>query len=273
MQRKAHTGEDRIARIAARQHGVVTLNQLRMCGIGEGAVRWRVQTGRLYPVHRGVYALGHDGLTHEGRWKAATLAVPNSVLSHRSAGELWELLPPSDAHPHITVPYPASPAHRPDLRIHRSRTLGRMTSKDNIPVTMPSRTLDDLRRTAPEQEWRQATREAEYRGLPLGIETDHTRSEAEAAFLRLCRRHGIPHPEVNVRVGRFTVDFLWRAERLVVEVDGYRTHRGRQAFEDDRARDLELREEDLRVRRFTSALIARDPASVARSVLRALAAA
>src|ERR671922_12174 len=77
--------------------------------------------------------------------------------------------------------------------------------------------------------------------LDLGdIETDGTRSELERAFLRLCRRHHLPEPEVNVRVAGFTVDFLWRAERLAVETDGYGAHRGRQAFEDDRERELAL---------------------------------
>ena len=114
-----------IARIAARQHGVVTASQLLRSGLTRDGVLGRVRAGRLHPVHRGVYAVGHDGLTHHGRWKAATLAVPRGVLSHRSAAELWELLPPSSAKPHLSVPYPASPARRADLTIHRSRTLAR----------------------------------------------------------------------------------------------------------------------------------------------------
>jgi very-short-patch-repair endonuclease len=80
-------------------------------------------------------------------------------------------------------------------------------------------------------------------GLPLDarIEVDHTRSELERLFLQLCRRYGLPMPQVNARVGPYLVDFLWREQRLIVETDGYRYHRGRQAFEDDRERGLELR--------------------------------
>ena len=79
-------------------------------------------------------------------------------------------------------------------------------------------------------------------GLPLGgVHSDWTRSDLERDFLRLCRRHALPPPEVNVRVGRWTVDFLWPDRRLAVETDCYVYHRGRVAFEDDRARDLDLR--------------------------------
>ena len=100
--------------------------------------------------------------------------------------------------------------------------------------------------------------------------TDHTRSELESALLRLCRRHRLPAPEVNVPIGPYTVDFLWREQRLVVEVDGYAAHRGRQAFEDDRERDLYLRSRGLRVRRFSEGQIARRAALIAGAIRAAL---
>jgi len=75
---------------------------------------------------------------------------------------------------------------------------------------------------------------------PDGVD-DKTRSELEFLFLDLCRRHRLPAPEVNIRIGSLLVDFVWRSQRLIVETDGYRYHRGRVAFEDDRARDLKLR--------------------------------
>jgi very-short-patch-repair endonuclease len=77
--------------------------------------------------------------------------------------------------------------------------------------------------------------------IDSGGDYDRTRSELERDFLHLCHRHGLPAPEVNVRIGRYLVDFLWRDRGLIVETDGYRYHRGRQAFEEDRVRDLELR--------------------------------
>jgi hypothetical protein len=261
-----------VAQIAARQHGVVAIGQLLAVGLTHHAVRSRVHAGRLHRVHRGVYAVGHHGLTDHGRWKAATLALgPGAVLSHYSAAELWELLPPSGGFPHVSVPYPASPAKRANLRIHRSRTLAgtRATSRFNIPVTMPGRTLADVGRTLTPAEVRRATRAAEKRGLPLdpGFVPDKTESDLERDFLNICRRYCVPEPECNVPIGPYRVDFLWRRQRLVIEVDGYIYHRGRQAMRDDNDRDLELELRGLRVVRIEDSRIASDPSGVAAAVL------
>jgi very-short-patch-repair endonuclease len=114
-------------------------------------------------------------------------------------------------------------------------------------------------------------REAAVLGLDIGkdLEAEPTRSELEHHFLRLCRRHRLPMPEPNAAVGPFTADFLWREPALIVETDGYRYHRGRQAFEDDRARDTELRLMGYEVVRFTYRQVADDPERVA-AILRAL---
>jgi very-short-patch-repair endonuclease len=91
------------------------------------------------------------------------------------------------------------------------------------------------------RELRKAIRQAGVLGLPIGDEGgDRTRSDLERDFLRLCRRHRLPRPEVNVRIGPYLVDFLWRDRRFVVETDSYLYHRGEAAFQDDHARDLEL---------------------------------
>lgn len=95
--------------------------------------------------------------------------------------------------------------------------------------------------------------------LSAAVQTDGTRSDLERDFLGICRRGGLPLPGVNVKVGRWTVDFLWRAERLVVEVDSYRYHRGRIAFQDDHARELDLRRHGLRVRRFDELQVSEQP--------------
>jgi very-short-patch-repair endonuclease len=96
------------------------------------------------------------------------------------------------------------------------------------------------------------------------------RSDLEGDFQRLCRERGIPAPEVNVRVGRLTVDFLWRRERVAVETDSYAYHRGQIAFQDDRARDLELRRRGLDVRRYSELQLNESPAAVAADLREAL---
>lgn len=101
-------------------------------------------------------------------------------------------------------------------------------------------------------------------GLPIGDEVgDRTRSDLERNFLGLCRRYGLPAPEANVRVGPHLVDFLWREARLIVETDGYRYHRGRAAFEDDRTRDLELRARGYEVIRLSYRQVVEEPDRVA----------
>ena len=97
------------------------------------------------------------------------------------------------------------------------------------------------------------------------------RSELERRMLWVCRRHHLPPPEVNVTLGPYTVDFLWREQRLVVETDGWEAHRGRQAFEDDRARDAYLRLEGYEVLRFSWRQVMHDPASVVALLRRYLA--
>ena len=97
-----------------------------------------------------------------------------------------------------------------------------------------------------------------------------TRSQAEERFLALVRQAGFPHPEVNVRLGGHLVDFLWRDERLVVEVDGYRFHSSRAAFERDRLRDAALEEAGLWVIRVTWRQLTEQPYALVARLARAL---
>jgi very-short-patch-repair endonuclease len=146
-----------------------------------------------------------------------------------------------------------------------------VTHRDQIPVTTVQRTIDDLRGLLPAYLLRRAIRQAEHAGYRLdGVERDRTRSDLEREFLALCHRHRLPTPEVNVEVGRWEVDFLWRAERLAVEIDSFAYHRGSVAFQDDRARDLDLRQRGLTVLRFSEWQLEEEPTRVAADVARAL---
>jgi hypothetical protein len=262
-----------IAEVAARQFGVVALAQLIQTGVSQSQIRNRLAAGRLHRIHRGVYAVGHPKLSHRGRWIAAVLACgERAVLSHRAAAELWQLISPTTGVIHITIPN-GSGRRRNGLNIHRSHLpRHEITLQHGIAVTTPARTLRDLRRVVEPWLYRRALRQAEYKDLDLaGLQTDGTRSEPEADFLRLCRRHRVPPPAPNQRIGRYTVDFLWATERLVVEVDGWAAHRGRQAFEDDHQRDIDLRAQGFTLLRFTDRQIRRDPDAVVDAVRGALA--
>ena len=167
------------------------------------------------------------------------------MLSHESAAALWKLSPRCPPLAHVTVPGTTGRRRRKGIVLHRSSTLTprETTRRWSIPVTTQARTLRDL-----------------------GWGTERTRSDLERLFLRICRQHGLPKPEVNVRIGPYEVDFLWRAERLIVEVDGWKYHSNRRAFEADRARDRELARRGFLVLRFTDRELSRDPNAVATSL-------
>ena len=197
-----------------------------------------------------------------------------AVLSHMSAAALWGLLRPVEGPIDVSTPARSGRTRRADIRLHRSTTLvsGLVTERSGIPVTTPTRTIEDLKGNVSPYLVRRATRQAELAKYRLGpaIKGDRTRSDLERDFLRLCRRHGIPAPEVNVKVGRWTVDFLWRLDRIAVETDFYDYHRGRIAFQDDRARELDLRRHGFAVHRFSEDQIDNWPAEVAADLRDAL---
>jgi very-short-patch-repair endonuclease len=63
----------------------------------------------------------------------------------------------------------------------------------------------------------------------------------------------------TARGGRPRVDLLWRAGRLVVEIDGYADHATREAFRRDRHRDYELAISGYLVLRLTAEEVVADP--------------
>jgi very-short-patch-repair endonuclease len=288
MDRKVARPGHLIARIAKKQHGVVSIGQLRRCGISDDAVKARVAMGQLHRVHQGVYALGHLALPPEGRGMAAVLALgggPRSggtvlehwgaAVSHRSALSLWNMLPDSEGPSDVIVYGYGGKARRAGIRVHRSLTLipSDVTLHRGIPVTTPRRTIADLREAISTRrpgavtghELRKAIRQANVLGLPVDVRDARvrTRSDLEADFLRLCRRNRLPLPEVNVRIGPYLVDFLWRERRFVVETDSYLYHRGEMAFQEDHARDLDLMRGGFEVLRVSDLQLSEEPARVA----------
>jgi very-short-patch-repair endonuclease len=271
MGSKLDTPDSALARIAERQHGVATRAQLAGCGLSPNAVALRIKRGQLHRVHRGVYAVGHRALSQHGHWMAAVLACGNgAVLSHTSAAALWGFLKPFPGPVHVTSPSPNGRSRRRGITLHRSRSLAAdpslATTRLRIPVTDPQRTIDDLDSCVEPYLVRRAIRQAEHFKIRLDLatraRTQRTRSDLELAFLAFCARHSFPRPEVNVKVGRWEVDFLWRSQRVAVETDFFDYHRGSIPFEDDHQRELDLRHLGYTVRRYTGAQIRNHPAQV-----------
>jgi hypothetical protein len=260
------TLEARLAAVARRQYGLITRDQLRRLGVGEHGIAERVRTRRLHRLHRGVYAVGHDALKPEAHWLAAVLACgEGAVLSHASAAAHWGIRPSAAALVDVTVPARSGRGRRNGIRVHRSGRLRatEVTVHEGIPVTTVARTLLDLADTLQDQALKRTIDEAEYQRLldmtPLiavvqgnpgrrGAKVlelaraapELTRSELEQRFLELVTRRGLPRPLLGARVEGYEIDFLWPADKVIVEVDGFAAHGTRSAFERDRIRDRRL---------------------------------
>jgi hypothetical protein len=259
-----------VARLAAREHGVVSLDELRACGLKREAVGVRVRNGRLHPLHRGVYAVGHARPTLEGLFLAAVKACGlDAVLSHYAAAVLWRLLPWDGRRIEVTVRGAGTRTH-PRLRVHRTAHLepGDIRVRDGIAVTSPARTLLDLASVVPYATLRRAARQAQSLGLVTVGELASvlqrpgprrgranltrivatgpapTRSELEDVVLDLLLSGGFERPDVNVPLvlaGRRVIpDFRWPSARLVVEADGAAWHDNPTAREDDAERQALL---------------------------------
>lgn len=277
------SGTDRvIGELAARQWGVVTRRQLLDAGLSRRPVADRVRSGHLLPLHPGVYAVGHARLRREGHWLAAVLAVgPGATLSHRDAAGLHDLRAAN--HARIDVSTTGKAKSSPRIAVHRTRVLDAqdVTAVRGIPVTTVARTLLDLAGVVPHDHLTRAIKEAERRGVfdlhavdaamartrgrrgpghrrlnaalaeRRALEHHPTRAPLEDALLRLLRDHGLPLPATNAHVEGFEVDAVWRAQRVVVELDGWQDHGTRRAFEQDRERDAVLMAAGWRVIRVT----------------------
>jgi hypothetical protein len=224
----------------------------------------RVATGRLHRVHYGVYAVGHPNLTQEGRFLAAVKACGrHALLSHFSAAALWGLMDLiEDRYPDVSTP---SNKARPRINTHRSRSLVDAAAIHRaIPVTCPSRTLEDLARAKTTDEaLKRALRQAQTLRLIDPATLTHrrlraiapapTRSVLEDIVLDLIVQAGFAAPDVNVpmKIAGNTIvpDFRWPGRRLIVEADGAAFHV--HTRDDDAARQALLEAHGERVLRVT----------------------
>lgn len=270
---------DQVAdRIAGRQHGVVTRQQLLGAGVSKGTIDRRLATGRLKRLHRGVYLVGPVVPPLAFELAACLACGPGAVVSHRSAAALWGFLRARRGRTVDVSVRPGGGTRRPGIAGHRPHGVepDETTVLEGVPITTPCRTLYDLARVLRPKLLERAVSEALACGRVTSVDMEVTarryarrpggrrlaaalgedgpsltRSEAEARFLRLARRAGLPSPRVNRVLAGYEVDFHWPDERLVVEIDGFAYHGSRRAFERDRARDADLSRAGFRVVRVT----------------------
>ena len=253
---------DKTARKAERQHGRITRQQLLELGVEAWRIRKWIADGRLRPVHKGVYAVGHEAPSMLGTYMGAVLACGDgtAALSYRAEAHVMHLLPGKrPPPPEVTVPTLGGRA-RPGIVIHRVKTLHRLDTctVHGIRMTTVPRTLLDLapaldlvdltrachegwihHKTTPDLVESCIARNRGKKGiakLRAALGADATLSKLEDGFVDLLRRHGLPPPRTNVARGGDKVDCHWPHLDLTVELLSYRFHASRHAFETDVAR-------------------------------------
>jgi uncharacterized protein DUF559 len=243
---------------------VVARRQLVTLGFSASAIKHRLRTGRLHPLYRGVYAVGHPDHSPEAKWMAAVLACGDGAfLTHRSAGALYGICEerPARIETGVLVPHPVGPDC---LRVRRRASLSReeVGTLRGIPITSPVRTMIDLATELPSNRLARAVNEADklevidVETLRAGLDSRTgqpgvgrlvtlldrdtfvlTEEELERLFLPLARDAGLPLPETKLMVNGYEVDFFWPELKLVVETDGLRYHRTPLAQAGDARRD------------------------------------
>jgi Transcriptional regulator, AbiEi antitoxin/Protein of unknown function (DUF559) len=256
-----------VAQIAAGQHGVIRHVQLLWAGLDRNAITRRVKRGRLHRLYRGVYAVGHPGVSEMGARLAAVFACGSGAgLSHLHVASVWRVSRfACPALIDVVVPKQRDPGGA--VRAHESRTLARrdIWTRCGIPVTSPARMYVDLTDCLTKFQLANVLHQSAFRGIlhfpsvddaiarnngrKLSVLTQAlelhrngsagTRSTAEDAFLRLVEGT-LPEPVVNTPLEGEEVDFQWPGRRLVVEVDGGH-HDRPTSRRDDVRKDAKLR--------------------------------
>jgi very-short-patch-repair endonuclease len=267
--------EEILARLATGSHGVVTHRGMLCAGISPTEIAKRARRGQLIRVHNGVYRVGHRAPTIEARYLAAVLACGDrAVLTGLAAAHLQGLVKGVAPRPCVSAP---TKRHVEGVRTCRSKLVTRdiaITCR-GVPVTPPAWTLVDVCSELGEEELAQACHEpgVRYRTTPTDVdavleirprapgsgalrkilrgEVHVTLSRLERAFLRLLREAGLPLPITNRPAGGRRVDCRWPEHRLTVELDSYRYHSSRLAWERDRRREREAYARGDQFRRYT----------------------
>jgi very-short-patch-repair endonuclease len=299
-----------MAVLARAQHGLVHRRDALAAGTEE-AIRYRLRTGHWTEVQRFVYRVGGAPETHRQRLLAAVLAGPEgSVASHRASAALAVIPGYPESILEITCPRRTAATERlHDVRRHYTTLLPDHHRKtlDAIPSTTVGRTLFDLcavvhpGRAARAvdnclaRKW--VTVPALWRVLDdLAIQGRNgtcalreilldrgegyvaPASELERRFMQVLReaRLALPARELDLGdadqwIGR--VEFVYRAERVLIEVDSRLHHSALLDFEHDRDRDNRFVAAGFRVLRVTYEMLHERPREVVNLVKRALKAA
>jgi hypothetical protein len=234
------------SQIAGRQHGVITATQLIALGLHRSAIGKWLKKGLLHREFDGVYRLGHRAPSVHAHYMAAVLACgPGAALSGLAAAYLYGLTRRSPSLPEVSAPSDR------DIRgiITRRRKVASRVWQ-GIPMTTVEQTiqdlagrlsLDDLARVCHEAEIKFRVTNVPSKGVKGAAKLraiyngDHALllSEMEREFKRLLEAHDLPLPRFNRKLGAHYIDARYDDPPLTIELQSFRHHSSRAAWESD----------------------------------------
>jgi hypothetical protein len=287
-----------LARLAGRQGGVVSREQLDALGFTRAQVARRVAQGRLHQLFHQVYAVGHCRIADRAHLLAALLSLgPTAFLSHRTAAAVWGLRAVNLHAIELTVPGSGG-RRRPGLTLHRCQDVPhhddvrrhvelRLSSVPRMLVELaPRETPRELERLVtlavrkrllrPDaRDGRQTIEAALARHrrragitrlqtvLAAYLRTEDYTSYLELAFDRLLAQHpDLPRPQHNIHIDVWEIDRFWPQQGLAVELDGRPYHVAVADMERDRLKDTTLQRLGLTPLRFTDFRVEHDPRGI-----------
>jgi len=296
--------ERTIGRLGAPQHGIVSHTQLVGAGFTRHEIQYLLDSGRVEPVHRGVYRTAGSPRTWDQLMLAGAIYASGQA-SHRSCAHLWGVDLPGTPPIELAVAATRAP-RKPGMIVHRSVDLaGPGIRRRGIPSTGPLRMLAELGAVVDAGQVGMAVDSLLSRRIVTMEGIEHFRrqlgrsgrsgagvlgevlasrplgrlapdSTLEPVMARLCQRFGLEMPAYQVWVevnGKWRrLDFAYVAEMIDIEVDGYGTHGAQHdTWVDDSVRDNELTAMGWKVLRFPREIVQQQQAYVNRIVRTVLA--
>ena len=284
--------DTQIARVARSQQGNIHLSQLRTLGATRHMITTRVKRGSLFREHPCVYSVGKPATTPREKASAAVLACgARSTLGLRSALANWEFIPRWPDKPQVLT---AGRARPKGIQVHKCTTLLRseVIEHHGILTTTPARTLLDV---APLLNAKELDRVVTTALLSVYVNTAHlqhmcekhpdhpgaklleqfwntadgpVRSNGERELKAFRKQFGFTTMIINVNVRSGEVDGYIPEARLIIELDGWITHRSEFRFEDDREGDADNLDADVETYRLTKKRLRGQPVKEAERIHR-----
>jgi very-short-patch-repair endonuclease len=278
--------DTRLASFARGQLGLVTRAQALTRMSRHTLDDW-VASRRLEPVRRGVYRVAGSPLSWEQALLAVCLTGGPSTYASFLAGAFLHGFEDFDRQVLEVTQFGKRPSKIAGVVVHESEVFGpgHVTRVGSIPVTSVARTLCDLTAIVPSGFVERAVDEALRRRIVTLRALGRVASDLEGRGRLRCTvmreilehrtpgyhpgdsgpekriadllvRAGLPEPIRQHRVvvgGRsYRIDLCYPDLGIAIEYDGWDFHRGRRAFDNDRARANDLVVLGLQVLRFTS---------------------